>query len=101
MAVVGLLPDVFWGLTWADYDDLLYNHRFKEQQALLGHRMVAAQVYNAMQGFATTPKGKSPADYWPLPLLDPPPPPPPPDTWWAHMKDLAARTGKRFLGTTD
>ena len=99
--MLGLLPDEFWRLAWPDYDDLLYHHRYQEQQALAGHRMVATQVYNAMQGFATTPKGKTEAEYRSLPLIDPPPPPPPPVSFWERIKNHATRAGLRWAAPTD
>jgi hypothetical protein len=98
MGIVGLRPNEFWELTWADYDDLLFNVRYREQQALVGPRMVATQLYNLAQGFAKNPKAKTEMAYRPLHLVDPPMPEvkPLPASWWARMEALAAKSGKRF-----
>ena len=98
--MAGLLPEVFWGLTWNDYDRLLFHHRYRAQQELAGHRQVATQIYNALQGFAKQPKSIAPATYWPLPLIDPEPAPPAVIDWEKH-RQLAERSGKRFAPLTD
>jgi hypothetical protein len=97
--VAGLLPDVFWSLTWNDYDSLLFNHYYRQQQMQSGHRAVALQLYNAVGSFSQGFKPLKEADYWPLSLLDPAPKPIDPAataTWWAKMEALAAKSGKRF-----
>lgn len=96
--MLGLLPEVFWSLTWPDYESLLYNHRYREQQALAGSRAVATQLYNLAQGFAKHPKAKTQAEYWSLPMLDQQvtPPPPPPESWWDKMKGYAHQSGYKF-----
>lgn len=99
MGIVGLKPAEFWDLTWADYDDLLFNVRYREQQALVGPRMVATQLYNLAQGFSTNPRAMKETAYRPLPLIDPAPEsakPIDPD-WWARMQQHAAKSGLRFL----
>lgn len=101
--MAGILPDVFWSLTWNDYDSLLFNHRYREQQALRGHREVATRIYNSLGAFGKTFRAVPASEYWPLPLIDPaatkvalPPP-----EWWAKMEALAARSGKRFAIVKD
>jgi hypothetical protein len=100
---VGILPDVFWSLTWADYDALLYNHHYREQQQLRGHREVATRIYNAIGSFGKGFKPMRAEEYWSLPLIDPPYKKPelPPEAWWQKMQALAAKSGKRFAHTTD
>lgn len=102
--MLGLLPDVFWSLTWNDYDALRFHHRYREQQALVGHRAVALQLYNAVGGFGENFKPLAEAAYWPLPLIDPAPPVADPigdAAWWAKMRALAAKSGKTFTLPTD
>jgi hypothetical protein len=101
--VAGLLPDVFWSLTWNDYDSLLFNHRYREQQALAGPRLVATQLYNIGQGFAKHPKTKTEEQYLSLPLIDPAPvaKAKADESWWAKMQALALRSGKKWGLTKD
>lgn len=98
VGIVGLRPSEFWELTWADYDDLLFNVRYREQQALVGPRMVATQLYNIAQGFAKSPKTKTEQAYRKLPLIDPEPEEAKPvdPKWWERMQALAANSGLRF-----
>jgi hypothetical protein len=103
VGIVGLRPSEFWELTWADYDDLLFNVRYREQQALVGPRMVATQLYNIAQGFAKSPKAKTESAYRPLHLVDPEviPSKPLPESWWQRMEALARKAGKRFAPIKD
>jgi hypothetical protein len=93
--VAGILPEVFWGLTWNDYDSLLYHHYYRHQQAQWGHRAVALEVYSAVGSFQKGFRRPTAADFWPLPLLDPTPEPVPQIDWARHAA-LALRSGKRF-----
>lgn len=101
--MAGILPDVFWGLTWNDYDSLLFNHHYREQQALRGHREVAARIYNSLGSFGKHFRPIQASEYWPLPLIDPARTEPelPGAEWWAKMEALAARSGKRFAPIKD
>lgn len=96
---MGLLPDQFWSLNWVDWDSLLFNHRYKEQQALIGHRAVAVQVFNVAQALLSKrPKPSTAAKYWPLSLVDPVPKPPVEldPAWWAKMQERARQSGKKL-----
>jgi hypothetical protein len=101
--VAGILPDVFWNLTWNDYDSLLFNHHYREQQMLRGHREVATRIYNSLGSFSKNFRPIAADAYWQLPLIDPKPKKfeLPPEEWWEKMRRLAEASGKRFAPIND
>lgn len=63
-------------VTWLELDSMLKGHAKATQQALVGSRMVANQVYNVLGAFSETHETLTDQEYYALPLVDGPPPPP-------------------------
>lgn len=92
--VAGLSPDVFWRMTWNDYDTALYHADLQRQQALEGHRLVACTLWNAHftnsnPKLGPVVKQKSPQEFLKLDLLDALPAAEPKETnaeTWARLQ---------------
>lgn len=88
-------PRVAKYLTWVELDAIIYGHARAKQQALIGSRLVATQIYNSLL-MGERPKHLEPGQYLPLPLVDGPAKPtkqagPPPEDFLAR---ISARLGR-------
>jgi hypothetical protein len=57
-------------LTWVELDSVMHGYAKRQQEALVGSRMVATQLYNAVEAFAKKPKFITEQKYRWLPLVD-------------------------------